>query len=438
MTDFVGHGRTTVTDPADLVPVDDYLSWVVRSLRGPRRVVMPTTDAVGLVLTAEVRAVTPLPPFTNSAMDGWAVRAEDVATATGEAPVVLDAVGAIHAGKASPSDATVEPGRAVAVMTGAPVPEGADAIVPVELTSRHDDDPDPGSHADPDGNPDRARVAVHVAVEPGRSVRRAGEELRAGSVLVPERHRLTPRDVALLLATGVHEVRVVAPPDVAVLTTGDELVAAGGELAPGQIHDSNGPMLAAALAEMGCVPTLGGPVPDTVEDLVEALGHHAESADLVILSGGVSAGEADHVAAAIGQLGEVQRNKLAMQPGMPQAIGRIGTTPVVGLPGNPVSTFVSFEVLVRPALRILQGRTDLLRPQVTAVLDEAVTSPVGKRSYLRVRIRQQEGQWYARPAGGQGSHMLGALSRADGLAVVPVDVARLEAGQAVLVHLLVA
>ncbi len=421
MTDFVGTGRTTVTEPRELVPVDEYVSWVVRSLGGPRRVTRSPADAVGLVLAREVRAVTPLPPFTNSAMDGWAVVAADVAGADGDDPVVLDGVGSAHAGPTPDEPLAVSSGRAVAVMTGAPLPAGADAVVPVELTSGADD----------------GRVAVHAAVAAGDHVRHAGEELEPDTVLLPERHRLTPRDVAVLLATGVMEVLVVAPPRVTVLTTGNELVPVGNDLAPGQIHDSNGPMLAASLAEMGCVPTLGGPIPDVLEDLVDALRTHVDGADLVLLSGGVSAGEADHVATAIRELGEVQRTKLAMQPGMPQALGRIDGTPVVALPGNPVSTYVSFEVLVRPALRILQGRSDLLRPQVTATLDEGVTSPVGKRSYLRVRLRQQDGEWYARPAGGQGSHMLGALSRADGLAVVPVAVGRLEAGRQVLVHLLV-
>lgn len=421
MTDFVGTGRTTVTDPEDLVPVDEYVSWVVRSLGGPRRVTRAPADAVGLVLTREVRAAGPLPPFTNSAMDGWAVLASDVAGASGDDPVVLDGIGEAHAGPTPDQPPEVAPGRAVAVMTGAPLPAGADAVVPVELTSGTDD----------------GRLAIHVPVAPGDHVRRAGEELARDAVLLPERHRLTPRDIAVLVATGVTEVRVVAPPRVTVLTTGNELVPVGEELAPGQIHDSNGPMLAAALAEMGCEPVLGGPVPDTVDALVEALRAHVDGADLVVLSGGVSAGAADHVASAIQEVGSVQRTKLAMQPGMPQALGRIGTTPIVALPGNPVSTYVSFEVLVRPALRILQGRNDLLRPQVTAELDEPVTSPVGKRSYLRVRLRQQDGAWHARPAGGQGSHMLGALSRADGLAVVPVDVGRLDAGRQVLVHLLV-
>lgn len=420
MTDFVGTGRTTVTDLGELVGVDEYLSWVVRSLPGPRRVSLPPADAVGLVLARPVGAVTPLPPFTNSAMDGWAVRAADVAEAGGDDPIVLDGLGAQHAGPTPSGLASVEPGQAMAVMTGAPLPTGADAVVPVELTSGSDD-----------------QVSVHVSVAPGAHVRRSGEELEAGAALLPERHRLTPRDVAVLIATGVGEVRVVAPPRVAVLTTGNELVAFGQPLEAGQIHDSNGPMLAAALVELGCEPVLGGPVPDRVEDLTAALRDHVDDADLVLLSGGVSAGAADHVADAIRELGQVQRAKLAMQPGMPQALGRIGSTPVVGLPGNPVSSFVSFEVLVRPALRILQGRTDLLRPQVTAELDTEVTSPPGKRSYLRVRLRQQGGAWYARPAGGQGSHMLGSLSRADGLAVVPADRTRLDAGQSVLVHLLV-
>ena len=419
MTNFVGHGRTTVTDPHELTPVDDWVAEIVRALAPPRRTTMPTAEAAGLVLVRPVDAAEPLPPFTNSAMDGWAVVADDLEDASGDDPVVLTDGGAVHAGPVG-SRPTVTPGTAVAVMTGAPVPPGADAVVPVELTSRHAEG-----------------VAFHASPSPRENVRAAGEELARGTRLLPARHRLTARDVGLLLSTGVDEVVVAARPRVSVVTTGNELVPAGRDLEPGQIRDSNGPMLAAVVTELGCVATLAGPVRDTVEDLVRVLREQATDADMVVLSGGVSAGAADHVATAIGRLGEVRRTKLAMQPGMPQALGRIDGTPIVALPGNPVSTFVSFEVLVRPALRILQGRTDLLRPRTTATLDEAVTSPAGKRSYLRVRLRQVDGVWHARPAGGQGSHMLGALSRADALAEIPVDVTRLDPGRQVVVQLLV-
>lgn len=422
MTAFVGDGRSRLVDPSQLRSVDQQRELVVRALPRPRHVVVATAEARGLVLAADAVAEVGLPAFTNSAMDGWAVIAGDVAPASADTPVELSDAGRVHAGPSDAQDAgAVVPGTTVAVMTGAPIPEGADAVVPVEQTTT-------GSEG---------TIAMHTAVAPGQHVRRAGEELEVGTVLLESGHRITPADIGVLIATGVAEVTVVARPRVGILTTGDELVPAGTPLQPGQIHDSNGPMLAAMVAEAGGEPILAGPVADRMGALIAALEDLADEVDVLVLSGGVSAGARDHVAEAIGTVGEVEPIKLAMRPGMPQALGRIGRTAVVGLPGNPVSTFVSFEVLVRPALRLLAGRTDVLRPSVIGVLDDAVRSPEGKREFLRVRLRREEGQWHARLAGGQGSHMIGALSRADALAEVPEETVDVLPGSRVRLHLLV-
>lgn len=422
MTAFVGDGRSRLVDPSQLRSVDQQRELVVRALPRPRHVVVATAEARDLVLAADAVAEVGLPAFTNSAMDGWAVIAGDVAPASADAPVELSDAGRVHAGPSDAQDAgAVVPGTTVAVMTGAPIPQGADAVVPVEQTTT-------GSEG---------TIAMHTAVAPGQHVRRAGEELEAGTVLLEAGHRITPADIGVLVATGVAEVTVVARPRVGILTTGDELVPAGTPLQPGQIHDSNGPMLAAMVAEAGGEPILAGPVADRMGALIAALEDLADEVDVIVMSGGVSAGARDHVAEAIGTVGEVERTRLAMRPGMPQALGRIGRTAVVGLPGNPVSTFVSFEVLVRPALRLLAGRTDVLRPSVIGVLDDAVRSPEGKREFLRVRLRREEGQWHARLAGGQGSHMIGALSRADALAEVPEETVDVLPGSRVRLHLLV-
>ncbi len=423
MSAFVGDGRTQLVEPSQLRSVDRQRQLVIRALPAPRKVQVATGDARDLVLASDVSAGTDLPAFTNSAMDGWAVRADDVADASGDAPVSLRDGGSVHAGPSADQAAatTVTPGTTVAVMTGAPLPDGADAVVPVEHTT-----------AGTDG-----QIAIHVAVAAGAHVRRAGEELAAGRVLLRAGHRVTAADIGVLVATGVDQVTAMARPRVGILTTGDELVPSGQQLAPGQIHDSNGPMLAAMIADAGAEPVRRGPVPDTLQALTRALEDIVDEVDVVIMSGGVSAGARDHVAEAIQALGQVERTKLAMRPGMPQALGRIGSTTVIGLPGNPVSTFVSFEVLVRPALRLLAGRKDILRPSVTGVLDEAITSPEGKAEFVRVRLDRRKGTWHATLAGGQGSHMIGALSRADALAEVPVDVTEVAAGDSVRLHLLV-
>lgn len=422
MSAFVGDGRTRLVDPADLRSVDQQREFVIRALPRPRHVEVATADAHGLVLAEDAHAAVDLPAFTNSAMDGWAVVATDLVNATGSEPVSLRDMGQVNAGpSADQPEARVGPGSTVAVMTGAPVPAGADAVVPVEHTT-----------GDADG-----RVSMHVPVTTGQHVRAAGEEIAAGQVLLRAGHRVTAADIGVLIATGVAQLSVVARPRVGILTTGDELVPAGTELSPGEIHDSNGPMMAAMVAEAGGETVLAGPVKDTIDALTTALQELVDEVDVIIMSGGVSAGAADHVAEAIEALGEVERTKLAMRPGMPQALGKIGSTPIIGLPGNPVSTFVSFEVLVRPALRLLAGRRDLLRPSVMGVCDDRLTSPEGKREFVRVRLHREEGVWHAELAGGQGSHMMGALSRADALAEVAEEITEVTAGSRIRLHLLV-
>lgn len=419
MTAFEGHGRSVVTDPSELLPVDRYREFVFRALPRPQSIELRIGDALGLSLAEDVHAEEALPAFANSAMDGYAVRARDIASADEDNPVEVDVVGEAAAG-ANAAALQVGEGQAVRIMTGAPLPSGADAVVPVELTS--------GSGS---------RVAVHVAMGPGDNVRPVGDDVGRGQLLVTAGTRLGPAHIGLLTAVGAGVVRCFPTPRVVVISTGDELVGGQRDLGPGQIRDSNGPMLAAMVRQAGGVAYAVGPVRDDRGALVSAIEENLGHADMVILSGGVSAGAYDHVEDVVRQLGDVAKFKVAMKPGMPQVVGRVRGVPVLGLPGNPVSAFVSFEVFVRPAIRVLQGRRDLLRPMVTAALTEAVTSPEHKRTYLRVRLARQDGRWVATPAGHQGSHAISSIAEADGLAEVPEDVTKLDAGEPVRVHLLI-
>jgi len=294
-------------------------------------------------------------------------------------------------------------------------------VVPVELTS----------------SKRREEVAIHRALEAGANVRDAGEDLVPGQELMSAGRRLSAADVGLLAAAGITRVDCVPPPRVVVLSTGDELVRPEDEPGPGQIRDVNGAMLAAMVRATGAVPFSAGIVRDDRKALMHTFDTNLGHADLFVCSGGASVGTRDVLPDVIEAMGEVASVKVAMKPGMPQIRGRIGGVPVIGLPGNPVSAFVSFEVFVRPAIRRLQGRRDAQRPGVTAVAAVPLTSPRDKRSYLRVRLAREGGVWRAEPTGSQGSHVTSSIAQADGLAVVPEDVTEVAAGEQLRVQLLV-
>jgi molybdopterin molybdotransferase len=415
---FVGHGRHDVVTPQEMTSVEDHLTALLELLPHPDPFELRLLDAVGLVLAETVVSEVSLPAFPNSAMDGYAVVAADLDGASVEQPVMLPVVGEVVAGAGDVPE--VSSGRCVRIMTGAPLPVGADAVVPVETTSGG-----------------TGQVAFHRAYAAGSNIRRVGEDLTPGQPLVAAGRRITPADVALLANAGHTRIPCNPPPRVVVLSTGDELVPADETPGPGQIRDGNGPMLAALVRQAGGTPFSGGIVRDDRKALMYALDSNLGHADLVLCTGGASAGTRDVLSDVIGALGEVTTHKVAMQPGMPQILGRIRDVPIVGLPGNPVSAFVSFEVFVRPALRTMQGRRDIARPRVRAVVTEAMTSPPGKRSYLRVRLAHADGRWTAAPTGAQGSHLVSSVALADGLAIVPEDVTEVVAGTQLDVQLLV-
>ncbi|NMI01817.1 gephyrin-like molybdotransferase Glp [Pseudonocardia acidicola] len=395
---------------------------VVAGLLAPAPVEeVPLPQARGRVLGADLTASIALPPFDNSAMDGYAVRAADVAGATEGDPVVLPVAADIPAGRTDVPP--LEPGTAHRIMTGAPMPVGADAVVQVEFT---------------DGGVDR--VQIRHAPAAGTHVRTIGEDVPPGTVVLRAGTVLGAPQIGLAAAVGSATVPVRRPPHVLVLSTGSELVAPGTPLQPGQIYESNGPMLAAAVQDAGGHAELLRFVPDDVEAFTTVLQERiAEGVDLVLTSGGVSAGAYEVVKDGLTGRG-VQFVRVAMQPGGPQGAGRLeiegpgAGLPVVTLPGNPVSTQVSFEVFVRPALRAALGHPYPRRPSVTATLGERLTSPAGKRQFRRGILDAVDGT--VREVGSPASHLLGALARADCLIVLPEDVTAAEVGDEVEVWLL--
>jgi molybdopterin molybdotransferase len=404
-----GHDHDT---GAPLVPLDEARARALSRIEPLPPADLPLVKAHGCVLAADVIAAIDLPAFTSSAMDGFAVRAADVIDAASDRPVALRLAGTVRMG--FPADAVVEAGRAVAVPTGGEVPDGADAVVPLEQTVLEPE-----------------RVLVLAPVPAGRFVRRAGEDVSAGEVLVRRGKRLLAADLGLLASATVGSVTVRPRARVGILSTGDELVEPGAPLGPGRIPDANAVTLHGCALEAGAIPVSLGRVPDDPVALARAL-TDAEGTDVLVSSGGVSVGERDPVRAALGAEDDVQFLEVAMQPGKPQAFGVVGSRPYFGLPGNPVSVFVSFEMFVRPALMTMMGRSEE-RPEVTATLEADVTGPREKVQLARVALRRTNGEWLAAPTGGRASNLMATMSRADGLAVIPVGVETAAAGDSVRV-----
>ncbi|KIH96478.1 molybdopterin biosynthesis protein MoeA [Streptomonospora alba] len=375
--------------------------------------------AHGAVLAEPVASGVALPPFDNSSMDGYAVTADDLAGASAEEPVRLPVVADIPAGDVAAT--AVRRGHCARIMTGAPLPRGADAVVPVEWT---------------DGG--LATVAVDRPVRPGNAIRRAGEDVEKGVTVLQRGARLGAGELAVLAAVGRGSVPVHPRPRVVVLSTGAELVEPGSPIGPGQIWESNSYMLTAAALDEGCSAFRRGFVGDDPATVMETIEDALVEADVVLTTGGVSMGAYDVVKEVLSRLGTVRFDKVAMQPGMPQGAGTVGdsATPILTLPGNPVSSYVSFQLFVRPVLRRLRGLSPDPLPAVHARLTSPVPhSPKGRRSYLR-SVLEYDGAggptpYTARIATRQGSHQLSALAETNALAVVPEAVTELAEGSVV-------
>jgi molybdopterin molybdotransferase len=390
--------------------VDEHLDTILSAVPLLSTLDIALLEAAGTVLAEPVTAPVPLPPFDNSAMDGYAVCASDVATASAETPVILPVIGDVAAGDLTVS--AIRPGLSVRIMTGAPMPAGADAVVPVEWT---------------DGG--TAQVRIDRPAPAGNYIRRAGDDVAAGQVVLEPGTRLAATQLGMLAAVGLARATVRPKPRVVVLSTGSELREPGSQIVPGQIWDSNSFMLTAAVAEAGGVGYRQSTVGDEPGKVLETIEDQLVRADAIITSGGVSMGARDVVKEVLSGVGTMEFTKVAMRPGAPQGFGLIdGRTPIFTLPGNPVSAYVSFQVFVRPALRAMQGLPPESLPAVTAVLSRDVTSPAALRHYLRAELALSGGAYTVTPAGGQGSHQLAALSSASGLIVVPEGVDAIPAG----------
>ena len=367
-------------------------------------------DAHGCILAEDIVAPAALPGFDNSSMDGYAVRTADLHSL----PVTLPIVGDLAAGPAS--SIKVMPGLCVRIMTGAALPVGADAVVPVEWT---------------DGG--TTQVRINRAPAPGDFIRRSGDDVQAGELVLAAGSYLGSSQIGLAAAVGRGHLIVQPRPRVVVLSTGSELVDPGGELTAGMIYDSNSPALAAAAQEAGAIAYRVGIVADDPRLLADVIEDQLVRADVIVTSGGVSVGAYDVVKEVLASMGTMEFDRIAMQPGMPQGFGTIGPdhTPVFALPGNPVSALVSFEAFVRPALRTLLGATLVDRPQVEARTTVALTSPLGKQSFIRVALEFRDGGYQVVPVSGPGSHLLAGMARANALAIVPPGVERIEAGEPV-------
>ncbi|MFB9388835.1 gephyrin-like molybdotransferase Glp [Streptomyces coeruleoprunus] len=425
--------------------VDEHLEDVLAAVHPLDPIELQLPDAQGCVLVEDVTVPVALPPFDNSSMDGYAVRIADVTGASEEFPAVLTVIGDVAAG--SEGLPTVGPGEAARIMTGAPLPPGAEAVVPVEWTDGGTGGGAATTMRAASAAPEGAtgEVRVHRPVEARAHVRARGSDVQAGDLALEAGTVLGPAQIGLLAAIGRGTVRVRPRPRVVVLSTGSELVQPGEELGPGQIYDSNSFALAAAARDAGAIAYRVGAVTDDADTLRATIEDQLVRADLLVTTGGVSVGAYDVVKEALSSVGDadepgggVEFHKLAMQPGKPQGFGSIGPdhTPLLALPGNPVSSYVSFELFVRPAIRALMGLKDLHRPRVRAVLtaDKPLSSPAGKRQFLRGTYDAEAGS--VTPVGGAGSHLIAALAHADALLVVPEDTTVVEPGSDVEVMLL--
>ena len=399
--------------------VDEHLALILERIPELPAYDQPLLETLGLPAVEDVVSPLSLPVFDNSAMDGYAVVFRDVAEATPDRPVHLPVVGEIAAGQTQIF--AMSPGTAVRIMTGAPIPTGCTTVVPVEDTD--------------DGV---AKVLIHRAPREGAHIRRAGEDVKKGDVVLRAGERIDARRAGLLASVGIGRIPARPRPRVVVMSTGSELVEPGEPLGRDSIYDANSYLLAAAVRQAGAIAYRVSASPDDPETFIEALTDQLVRADVVVTSGGVSKGTHDVVKEALSQLGTVDFREVAMQPGKPQGFGVIGEddTPIFTLPGNPVSSYVSFEAFVLPAIRKLMGRTPYSRPTTRARLTHPISSPEGRRQFVRGAYEVDRGGPFVSPVGGHGSHLIGDLAGSNAFIVVPEDVTSVTAGEQVQVTLL--
>ncbi len=372
---------------AAIVPLDGYEA--------------PLAESLGLVLTSDIVAQEDMPPFANSAMDGFALLSKDSRPRDGQPPR-LRVTGTVAAGYVA--EHPVTDGTAMRIMTGAPVPPGADSVIQVELT-----------HSD---SPQSEWVEILQEVEPGNNIRPAGEDMRRGQTVLARGTEIGPWEIGILATIGKATVPVIRRPRVAILGTGDEVIDIDQPLQPGKIRNSNSYLLEAAVRHAGAIPQRLGVAQDTVESLREKFSQ-AIQADLILTSGGVSVGDFDLVKNIMSEQGAINFWRINMRPGKPVAFGHIGKVPLLGLPGNPVSAAVTFELFGRPVIRKMLGHTRLLRPQVEVIVEDGISDVAMRRHYVRAHVTWQDGRFVARTTGNQGSNIMTSLLNANALVIVP-------------------
>jgi len=408
-----------------LLSVDQALEIVLASVEPLSAEGVPIMDTLGRVLAEDVVAEMDVPPLSNSAMDGYAIRAADTAGATAQSPCRLRVIHDLAAGYTT--DVQVSSGTAVRIMTGAPIPAGADTVVPFEETTTDETD-----------------VLIATLWSVGKNIRLAGEDVRRGQVILHRGAEIRPQEVGMLAALGKSQALCLRRPRIGILATGDEVIEVDAPWQPGKIRNANSYTNAAQVRKYGGLPIMLGIARDTVSEITGRLRASLDQGvDLLLTSGGISVGDFDLVKRVLAAEGEIAFWQVQMRPGKPLAFGHIGGVPLVGLPGNPVSAMVSFELFVRPAILKMRGLKDLSAPTVRAILAEDIKVRPGSRHLLRVMLEKREGtlsqgepSYWARLTGEQGSGILLSLVRAHGLAVIPEGVSRCAAGDAVDVVLL--
>ena len=382
----------------------------------------PILQCLGQVLDEDVYSTIDVPPCDNSAMDGYAVRAADVANASETTPVVLNVIGEVKAG--SVTKRAVASGTVIRIMTGAPLPNGADSVVQFEHTDEEQRGESPPQ-----------RIGILHPVTRGQNVRRAGEDISRGQLVLSKGTELRPQEIGVLASIGREKAKVIRRPVVAVLATGDELVPLGQPLAEGKIYNSNSYSIAAQVLRYGGIPKVLDIAKDSESDLKCKI-DEALSADLLITSGGVSLGDYDLVKDVLATQGEISFWTVRMKPGKPLAFGTIQGVPHLGLPGNPVSSMITFELFARPAILKMMGKKGLAKPTVEAKLEGKIKNTDGRRIFARASVRLEDGRYVARVAGPQGSGILTSMSRANGLVIVLEDVDSVGDGDTVKVLML--
>jgi molybdopterin molybdotransferase len=408
-----------------MISVEEALEKILSYVTALGEEEAPILESMGQVLEEDVISEFDIPPLDNAAMDGYAVRAADTEGASKASPRLLRIIDTVIAGSISTKEVT--PGTAIRIMTGAPVPIGADSVI------RFEDTDETRRH------PDSGEIGILCKIEPGLNIRKAGEDVPRGQVILKKGTLIRPAEVGVLASLGRETASVIRRPVVAVLATGNELMDLGQPLPPGKIYNSNTYSVAALVRHYGGIPKILGIALDNEESLVSKL-HQGLDADMLITSGGVSAGDYDIVKDVLAREGEITFWTVRMKPGKPLAFGtikgldkqgRVKRIPHLGLPGNPVSSMVTFEVFARPAMLKMMGRKNQAKPTVQAVLEDRAVNTDGRRVFVRARVTRRDGRYYARLTGPQGSGILTSMSQANSLAIIPEDRAEVSAGETV-------